>query len=209
MLYFFNYNVKGRTLSLKENIEAVKKELSTEEQFLESIVKAEGFWKKYKKLLIAIVVLIIVAVIGMALYNTMKERNLIASNEAYTALQHNAEDKESLETLKSKNPKLYQLFLFSNEMKSADVTKLEAMSSQISDPILKDLLSYQKASLSGKGLSSYSIKQDALLKEFASLQEIYTLFQEGKSKEAKALLAQIPESSQLQQIAQSFKHYLK
>ncbi|HIP59612.1 MAG TPA: tetratricopeptide repeat protein [Campylobacterales bacterium] len=210
MLYFYQLIiVKGKTLSLKENIEAVKKELSAEEQFLESIVKAEGFWKKYKKLLIALAVLVVVAALGMALYNTMKEQSLKASNEAYLTLQKNPTDKEALETLKSKNPKLYQLFLFSNEMKSADVAKLEALSSQISDPILKDLLSYQKASLSGKGLSSYAMKQDALLKEFASLQEAYNLFKEGKSKEAKTLLAQIPESSQLQQIAQSFKHYLK
>ncbi len=196
-------------MSLKENIEAVKKELSAEEQFLESIVKAEGFWKKYKKLLIALVVLVIVAALGMALNNSMKEQSLNASNEAYTALVSNPTDKEALATLESKNPKLYQLFLFSNEMKSADVAKLEAISSKISDPILKDLLAYQKASLSGKDLSSYSVKQDAILKEFASLQEVYNLFKEGKSKEAKALLAQIPESSQLQQIAQSFKHYLK
>jgi hypothetical protein len=196
-------------LSLKENIDAVKKELSAEEQFLESIVKAEGFWKKYKKLLIALAVLVVVAALGMALYNTIKEQRLNASNEAYTVLGNNPLDKEALETLKSKNPKLYQLFLFSNEMKSSDIAKLEAMSSQISDPILKDLLSYQKASLSGKGLSSYIMKQDALLKEFASLQEAYNLFKEGKSKEAKALLAQIPKSSQLQQIAQSFNHYLK
>jgi len=210
MLYFYQLIiVKGKTLSLKENIEAVKKELSAEEQFLESIVKAEGFWKKYKKLLIALAVLVVVAALGMALYNTIKEQSLKASNEAYSMLQKNPTDKEALETLKSKNPKLYQLFLFSNEMKSADVAKLEALSSQISDPILKDLLSYQKASLSGKGLSSYAMKQDALLKEFASLQEAYNLFKEGKSKEAKTLLAQIPESSQLQQIAQSFKHYLK
>ncbi len=196
-------------MSLKENIEAVKKELSAEEQFLESIVKAEGFWKKYKKLLIVLAVLVVVAALSLALYNSMKEKSLITSNEAYTTLTKNPTDKEALATLKSKNPKLYQLFLFSNEMKNADVAKLEAISSQISDPILKDLLSYQKASLSGKGMAEYSLKQGAILKEFASLQEVYTLFKEGKSKEAKALLAQIPESSQLQQIAQSFKHYLK
>ncbi len=196
-------------MSLRDNIDAVKKELSTEEQFLESVIKAEGFWKKYKKLLIAVVVLIIIIALGMTVYNTMKENSLNASNKAYTALQQNPMDKEALETLKSKNPKLYQLFLFSNEMKSADASKLESLNSQISDPILKDLLAYQIASISGKGINAYTIKQDALLKEFALLQEIYTLFKEGKSKEAKVLLSQIPESSQLQQIAQSFKHYLK
>jgi len=202
-------NLKGKTLSLKENIEAVKKELSAEEKFLENIVKAEGFWKKYSKPMIALAVLLIVAALAMAFYNYTKEKSLIASNEAYIALIKNPTDKDALATLKSKNPKLYQLFLFSNEIKKSDVAKLEAISSQISDPILKDLLSYQKASLSGEGMSEYSMKQGAILKDLASLQAVYTLFKEGKSKEAKALLAQISESSQLQQIAQSFKHYLK
>ena len=196
-------------MSLKENIEAVKKELSTEEKFLESIVKAEGFWKKYSKPMIALAVLLIVTALAMAFYNYTKEKSLIASNEAYIALIKNPTDKDALAALKSKNPKLYQLFLFSNEIKKSDVAKLEAMSAQISDPILKDLLSYQKASLSGEGMSEYSMKQGAILKDLASLQAVYILLKEGKSKEAKALLAQISESSQLQQIAQSFKHYLK
>jgi hypothetical protein len=190
-------------LSLKDNIEAVKKELSAEEQFLESVVKAEGFWKKYKKLIIALGVGLVVLALGSALYKSIKESNLNASNEAFTILQKNPKDASALETLKSKNPKLYELFLFSSEIKSADGEKLKALKKQIKDPILKDLVSYQEA------LSSYALKQDALLKELATLELVYTLFKDGKSKEAKAELAKIPETSRLNQIAQSFKHYIK
>jgi len=37
-------------LSLKENIEAIKEELTVEEKFLESVIKTESFYKKNKKL---------------------------------------------------------------------------------------------------------------------------------------------------------------
>ena len=196
-------------MSLKDNIDAVKKELSAEEQFLESIVRAEGFWKKYKKIIITLAVLLVAIAFGKVLYDYMKQKSLNESNSAYLTLQQNPDDKSALESLKTKNPKLYELFLFSQEIKSTDASKLDALSSQISDPVLKDLLTYQKASLSKQDISSYSMKQNALLKEFAILEEVYVLFKDGKSKEAKEKLSQIPESSQLHQIAQSFKHYLK
>ena len=196
-------------MGLKENVDAIKQELSAEEQFLESVIKAEGFFKKYKKLLIALAVIIVTAAVVYTLYSSMKVKNLNKSNEAYITLQENPTDAEALTTLKAKNPKLYQLFLFSNDIKSNDVAKLDSLASGVSDPILKDLIAYQKASLTKEALSAYSLKQEALLKELAKLQEIYLLFKEGKSDEAKSLLAQIPENSPLQQWAQSFKHYLK
>ena len=196
-------------MSLKDNIDAVKKELSTEEQFLEGVVRAEGFWKKYKKLVISIGVLLVLLALGAALYNMMKEKSLNEANQAYLTLQQNPTDAKALESLKSTNPKLYELFLFSSTLKDGDTSKLDSISSSISDPILKDLLGYQKASQSEKGLGSYITKQDSVLKEFAILQEVYTNFKNGKSKEAKALLGQIPKTSQLYTIANSFNHYIK
>jgi hypothetical protein len=196
-------------LGLKENIDAVKKEISTEEQFLGSIIRAEGFLKKYKNLLIALAVLLIVAALANIFYKSSKEKSYIASNEAYTALQTNPNDKEALETLKSKNPKLYELFLFSNEIKSADASKLKSLKSKLTDPVLKDLLSYQASSLTKKDLNSYSVKQKALLKEFAKIQEAYLLLKEGKTKEAAVILSLISADSPLAQMAQSLKHYIK
>ncbi len=196
-------------MGLKENIDAVKKEISTEEQFLGSIIKAEGFFKKYKNLLIAFAVLLIVAALANIFYKSSKEKNFIASNEAYTTLQTNPSDKDALEILKSKNPKLYELFLFSNEIKSADASKLDGLKSKLTDPVLKDLLSYQASSLKGTDLSSYSVKQKALLKEFAKIQEAYLLLKDGKTKDASVVLSLISADSPLAQMAQNLKHYIK
>jgi predicted negative regulator of RcsB-dependent stress response len=192
-------------MGLKENIDAVKKELSTEEQFLESVIKAEGFWKKYKKLIISLISLLIIAVLAYTLYKSIQEKNLIAANEAYATLQADPNDTQALATLESKNPKLYELFLFSKQIKNMD----KPLDAKVVDPILKDLLEYQKASISKDGLKAYSQKQNSLLKEFALLQEVYLLFKDGKSKEAKAILDQVSENSPLAQMAQSLKHYMK
>ena len=196
-------------MGLKENIDAVKKELSAEEQFLGSIIKAEGFLKKYKILLMVFAALLVTVALAYTFYKSNQEQNLIASNEAYAKLQTNPNDKEALEALKSKNPKLYELFLFSSEIKSADISKLNSLKPNLTDPILKDLLSYQEASLSKKDLSSYSVKQKALLRVFAKIQEAYLLLQDGKTKEAAVVLSLISADSPLAQMAQSLKHYIK
>jgi len=196
-------------LGLKENMNAIKKELSTEEQFLESVIKAEGFFKKYKKLLIIVAVLVIALSLAYVFYQSTQKSNLDESNRAFVALQSDPTNKTAIETLKSKNPRLYQLFLFSSEVKSNDPVKLQSLKSQITDPILKDLLTYQEASLLEKDLRDYSMKKDALLKDLASLESVYLLLEEGKSKEAATILAQIPANSALNEIVQSLKHYMK
>ncbi len=196
-------------MGLKENMNAIKKELSTEEQFLESVIKAEGFFKKYKKLLIIVAVLVIALSLAYVFYQSTQKSNLDESNRAFVALQSDPTNKTAIETLKSKNPRLYQLFLFSSEVKSNDPVKLQSLKSQITDPILKDLLTYQEASLLEKDLRDYSMKKDALLKDLASLESVYLLLEEGKSKEAATILAQIPANSALNEIVQSLKHYMK
>jgi hypothetical protein len=191
-------------LGLKENVEAVKKELSSEEQFLESVIKAEGFFKKYKKLLIALAVTIVLVALGSAFYQYLQEKSLNESNKAYKTLLKTPTDEKALSTLKSKNQGLYQLFVFSNSIKDG---KFDDLKSKIKDPILLDLVEYQKASSEGTDLSAYTTKQSALLKDFAKLQSVYTLLKNDKKEEASKLLSEISKNSPLQQIVQSFKHY--
>ena len=46
-------------MSLKENLQAVKNSLSTEEQMIEGFIKGERFIKKYKFVFVAVVVLLV------------------------------------------------------------------------------------------------------------------------------------------------------
>ena len=63
MRYYFKlFKIEGFLLSLKENIDMVKQELNSEEKFFEKAVITEKFVKKYKNMMIASVVAIVVLV---------------------------------------------------------------------------------------------------------------------------------------------------
>jgi len=193
-------------LSLKDNVKAIKNELNTEEQFLESMIKAEGFFKKYKKILIALVVIILALVIGYTINSSMKDSALLSSNEAYLKLLKDPDDKTAIATLKDKNPPLYEAFIFSQALKSGN---LDGVESKIKDGVLKDLLNYHVASKNEKNLSQYIMQQDAILKELALLEEAYLLMRENKIKEAKDKLRQISPTSPIKGLAQNLSHFGK
>ncbi len=190
-------------MSLKENVDAIKEELSAEEQFLESVIKAEGFWKKYKKIIITLAVVLVVGLLAKAVMGYIHESNIEASNSAYNALLKDSNDAAALATLKGKNPKLYEMYLFKTSMDSKDVATLEKTKESITDPILKNLIAYQIGSISKKVVPS----EAGIAKEFALLEEGYLLLQENKIKEAAAKFAQIPSDSTLQAIVKNLKHY--
>ncbi len=198
-------------MGLKENVEALKEELSAEEQFLESVIKAEGFFKRYKKLLIGVGAVVLVGLLAYVAIDYKKNHDLKVSNEAYQILEKNPSDATALATLKDKNPSLYALFVISDAIKSNDISKIEKMESQIKDPILKDLASYQISALQQdpQKVGQYAQNQDALLADFAKLEEAFLLFENKKDKKAKEILNNIPITSPLHQIAQNFMHYQK
>ena len=198
-------------MGLKENVEAIKQELSTEEQFLESVIKAEGFFKKYKKLLIALGTLLVVGFLAYAAMEYIKNRDLRQANQALALLQSDPKDQAALDTLKRKNPGLYELFAFSQAVRSNDVAKLQKVEKELKDPVLKDLAAFQSAVLSqdAAGLQGYAEKQEAMLREIAVLDDAFLLFEQGKNKEAREMLNQIPVTSTLYQVVQNFMHYQK
>ena len=51
-------------MAIKEDLTEIKKEIDAQEQFLESMIKGERFFRKYKTLLIVLCVAAIVALIG-------------------------------------------------------------------------------------------------------------------------------------------------
>lgn len=212
VLYFTQYySQKGLTLGLKENVEALKQELSAEEQFLESVIKAEGFFKKYKKLLIAGAAILVASILIYLTLDYIKKRDLVLANQALATLEKNPNNPEALKMLENKNPALFELFRFHEAVKSGKVVKIDLAAKQSKDPVLKDLATYQGAALKAehKALDAYTQKQDALLKELAVLDDAFLLFEAGKNDEAKTKLAQIPVTSQLYAIVQRFAHYNK
>ena len=190
-------------MSLKENVNAIKDELSAEEQFLESVIKAEGFWKKYKRVVITLSVLLVVGLLAKVLITYMQEREIESANVAYNTLLKDSGDTVALATLQKSNTKLYEMYLFKTSIESKDVSTLEKNRGLITDSILKNLLSYQISSLNQK----VTAQDVGIAKEIALLQEGYLLLKENKIKEAEAKFAQIPADSTLRSSVENLKHY--
>lgn len=190
-------------MSIKENVDYVKTELSSEEKFLENFVKGERFFKKYKTLIFAFISITIVAIIAIFIKNNIDESNKLEANIAFNKVLENSNNSEALAILKEKNPKLYDVALFLQ-------AKKEAKSVDISVPLLKELSKYQ-AALSNKNISeldNLSMQNDFLLKEFAIFNKALFLTNEGKFDDAKKTLALIPQTSKAFELAKLLNHYL-
>lgn len=190
-------------MSIKENVDYVKTELSSEEKFLENFVKGERFFKKYKTLIFAFVAILLIGIISFFIKNSVTQSNKIEANIAFNKVLENSNDAQALANLKDKNPQLYDVVLFlqaKNDAKSADINV----------PLLKELSKYQ-VTLANKdvsGLDNLSMQNDFLLKDFAIFNKALFLTNEGKFNEAKTTLALIPQTSKAFELAKLLNHYL-
>lgn len=189
-------------MSIKENVNYVKDELSSEEKFLENFVKGERFFRKYKTLIFAVVVLAIVGSIGYVIKKDLDESNKLEANIAFNKFLE-SNDEKALATLKDKNEKLYEIALFLQARKDNKTV-------EINTPVLKELAKFQVAmeSKNIKELENLSMQNDFLLKEFAIFNKALLLTNEGKFEEAKTALKQIPQTSKATELANLLNHYL-
>lgn len=190
-------------MSLKENVDFVKKELDSEEKFLESFVKVERFYKKNKKFLIIAVSLIAIVFVGYNVRNYVDTQNKAKSNIAFNDFLADNNNAQALATLKETNSRLYNVALY---MKS----KNTPMSEPINDKFLGTLVTYKKAieERNVEQLNALSMQKDFLLKEFALFNKALLLTQDGKYTEAKQTLQLIQKDSQVSDLVTLLNHYL-
>ena len=175
-------------MSIKDNVDYVKNEFTSEEKFIENFVKSERFFKKYKNFIIAFFVILVVGSIGYVIKNTIAESNKLDSNIALNKYLE-TKDENALKTLKDKNENLYNIALLLNAKKENKILEVNL-------PILKELSKYQVA-VENKDLNelnNLSVQNDFLLKEFAIFNKALILTNNGKFDEARSLLKQIPQT---------------
>lgn len=190
-------------MSMKENVDFVKDELNSEEKFLESVVKVESFYKRYKALIIGLGSIAVVAIIAISINNYNNEKNKIAANIAFDKVIADPKDIEALNTLKETNNKLYEVAMYLQAKKDGNYPDTNI-------PYLKELSEYKKA-LTNKNvekLNSLSMQSDFLLKEFAIFNRALVLVEQGKHEEAKVALKLIPQSSKASELSKLLEHYL-
>ena len=195
-------------MSLKENIEMVKEELNSEEQFFEKAVQTERFVKRYKKPLIGIVSAAVLALVIGTAYDINKQNKIDASNTALNILLADAQNSEAQSELKSLNPKLYDLWSLSIALKTEDKAALQTLQSSKA-LLVSDLAEYELAALTQEraALDSYSQKSDAIFKDLATVESAVLMMEAGDSTAAHAKLMMIDINSPLYELSQKLLHY--
>jgi len=181
-------------------IDDVKKELSGDEKMLASAFKAEKIYKKHKIKIFAVVGIVIAYFAGTAIMETIAQDKREKANTAYLVLEKDAKNSDALNSLKTNNPALFELFSYQEAVKATDTVLLKSLSTSKNE-IISDLSAYHLAVIEGKPSDS---KFNA---DIAKVHNAALLIKEGKTIEAKEELELISEDSPVHNISKMIKHY--
>ena len=186
-------------VSIQDDVNYVKKELSGDEKVLESAFKLESLYKKYKFQLWGVIIVLILFFGGQAVMSALHEAKLVKANEAFLTLQSNSDDTNALKVLKENNPALLELYNYAQAVKKEDIKALESLTSS-SNSVIADASGYTAGVLKKKPVDS------KLYKEMALFEEAYLSILAGDVKTAQNKLELIDERSSLSVIKEFLKH---
>jgi hypothetical protein len=186
-------------VSIQDDVNYVKKELSGDEKVLESAFKLESLYKKYKFQLWGVIVVLILFFGGQAVMSALHEAKLVKANEAFLTLQSNSDDANALKVLQENNPALSELYTYAQAVKKEDIKALESLTSS-SNSVIADASGYTAGVLKKKPVDS------KLYKEMALFEEAYLAILAGDVKTAQNKLELIDERSSLSVIKEFLKH---
>jgi len=186
----------------------VKEELNSEEKFFEKAVITEKFVKKYKNVMIASVVGIVILISANIAYDVNKQNTKDAANAALVELMNDSTNATALARLESLSPVLRDVWVYSQAIASKDVSSLNSLKNS-KDIIVSDLASYELAADSKDmtELDAYALKQNSIYKDLAQIQSAVLLIESGNTVEAQEKLSLISIDSSLAQVAASLMHY--
>ena len=194
-------------MSLKDDLQGVKQEFDTEEKMIENYIKGERFFKRYKKIFIAVGLSLLLGGAGYTGFNVWQENLIEESNIAYNILLKNPNDKDALAKLKSNNELLYNHYMFSQAIKNSDTNILQATILK-NIPIISDISKFQLASISKdiNKIKEYQANKDGIYKELAIILEAGYYIENKDSQNAINALSKIPVESPLKELAINLEH---
>jgi len=187
-------------VSLKDQAGFVKEALSSDEKMLESAFKLEKLYKKHKYKLWTVIVLLVLFFGGKAALQAYREATLQSANAALLTLQTNPQDSAARATLKEKNPKLYELFVYAQAVAEGKKTELQPLGNS-ADALISDISRYHAAVLESKTADS------VYYQELTLVEEAFTALKSGNKSLAKQKLELVGENSPLSSIARLLRHY--
>jgi len=186
-------------MSIKDELQHVKEELSGDEKILESAFKLERIYKKNKILIWGVLLLLLVGFGGNAAWGAYQQSKLSSANDAFLTLQKHPADQAALAKLEANNPKLLALFKLHQALVSGSADTLKALESS-SDPIVADVAKYHAGLLGGHPTDS------VYYHDLSVVEEAYADLKAGNKSAAKDKLSLISETSPVAKIAQLLKH---
>jgi len=195
-------------LSLKNDIEMVKEELSSEEKFFEKAVITEKFVKKYKNVMIGSVVAVVLFVVSSITYSSMQDARIADTNSVLLELKAGQDSQATLARLESLSPELYDAWRYSQAITNKNIAELEKLQSSKA-AFIGDFSSYEVAQSTAdiKKLDAYAEKQNAVYADLATVQTAVILMNNKEIDKAHAKLKMINVDSPLAQIATALMHY--
>ncbi|MDK9693670.1 MAG: hypothetical protein OEL19_05420 [Sulfurimonas sp.] len=192
-------------MSLKDNIEMVKEELNSEEKFFEKAVVTERFVKKYKNVIIASVVAVVIFAVANVAYEANEKNKLENVNIAFAKLSTNPKDVAALGEIKSLSPALHDAWIFSQAVANKDAESLKGLKNT-NALIVSDLAEYEMAT-DEASLQKYAARQDAIFRDLALVQSAVLLLNANKIDEARDALSKVSKNSSMEKVVATLMHY--
>ena len=194
-------------MSLKENVTAIKDELTSEEKFFEKLVSFEYLYKKYRYIIWALLAGIIVYFVTVYIQGVQEDNRIEEANTAYATLVKTPDDKKALAVLKEKSIALHDLFLYEQAIKNSDLELFQTLSKSKTF-MIADMATYHYAVLSGSStvLKSYT-ETGVYFKDLAIVNYAALLIKQTKMDDARNMLSRIAETSPVYEQAQMLGHY--
>lgn len=213
-------------MSIKKDLEQIKGSFDRDGQILESAFRFEILFKRYKKMLVAVVVIAVIGIVAWLTHSAITQSKHDKAAKAYYDLL-NAKDNEDSEGLlaiiKENNPILHDLYILSHnpneeeflalaDSKNAFIAKVATYQNAQNSVIkaLKELENNDGESTQANldvALKSLDSISDKNLQPFILLQEAVLLLKQGKIEEAKNKAQLIDENSQFVKFGELIKHY--
>lgn len=213
-------------MSIKKDLEQIKGSFDRDGQILESAFRFEILFKRYKRVLIALGVIVVIGAIAWFANSTITQSKHDRAAKAYYDLlnaQDNEDSQSLLATIKENNPVLHDLYILSHNPNEEQFLALadshNAFIAKIATyqniqntvaKILQELESNEVQSTQANlqsALQSLDSIDDKHLKPFALLQEAVLLLKDGKIEEAKHKAELIDENSPFAKFGELIKHY--
>lgn len=189
-------------MSIKQDLQMAKAEISSDEKMLESVFRIEAFIKKYKMLFLSLIVAVIGWIAWFYISDYLKEQKAIKSTALMEKIQSNQSDESAWSELKKENLALYEMMRLSYAIKNENTQELEQVKNS-TNPFIASYANYELSSMT-QNLSN--IKEGAFV-DLALLQEGYKLASKKEHKQALNKLNEISNTSELKDFALRIGHY--